>query len=106
MGAGRDLCDVLGAGRWQLAEAERAVGVAHPETQPLPMQVDMTDENAVMEAEVERLGRVGIPTYVIYYPDGTYDLLPESITTKMLADALKKASKKYPPAQFVAAKDA
>ncbi len=76
------------------------------ETQILPMQADMTDENAVMEAEVKRLGRVGIPIYVIYYPDGTYDLLPESITTKMLADALKKASKKYPPAQFVAANDA
>jgi len=45
---------------------------------------------------MEKLGRTGIPIYVIYYPDGSHDLLPEVITTQMLSEALRRASAKYP----------
>jgi hypothetical protein len=49
---------------------------------------------------MDKLGRAAIPVYVVYYPDKSYDLLPESITTEMLSTALRKASAKHPPEAF------
>lgn len=69
-------------------------------TKVLPMKADMTDDDEVLEAEMERLGRAGIPIYVIYYPDGTHKLLPEVITIAMLKEALEGAAQKYPPEKF------
>lgn len=71
-------------------------------TNILPMKADMTDEDPVLEKEMQRLGRSGIPIYVIYYPDGTHHLLPEIITTDLLHGALKQASEKFPPEKYTA----
>jgi thiol:disulfide interchange protein len=71
-------------------------------TKILPMKVDLTTDEAQdqMKPLMDKLGRAAIPIYVVYYPDKTYDLLPESITTEMLSSALKKASSKHPPDAF------
>ncbi len=68
------------------------------DTKILPMKADMTNENEEIEEWLEKLGRSGIPAYVIYLPDGTHDLLPEAITTDMLAERLNKANAKFPVA--------
>ena len=73
------------------------------DTNILPMKADMTEENEEIEDWLDKLGRAGIPAYVIYMPDGSHDLLPEAITTEMLATRLLNASKKYPPESFKAA---
>jgi len=68
----------------------------------LPMKVDLTTDEAqeAMKPLMDKLGRAAIPIYVVYYPDKTYDLLPESITTEMLSTALRKASAMHPPESF------
>lgn len=75
-------------------------------TSILPMKADWTTEDETIESWMNKLGRSGLPIYVVYYPDGSHDLLPELITTQMLSDALKKASEKYPPSKFAAAAEA
>lgn len=62
----------------------------------LPMKADMTNENNELDALLEKLGRNGIPVYVIWMPDGTYDLLPVTITAEMVSSRLEEAAKKYP----------
>jgi thiol:disulfide interchange protein len=66
----------------------------------LPMKADMTNENNELDALLEKLGRNGIPVYVIWFPDGTYDLLPAVITAEMVATHLDEAAKKYPLDKF------
>jgi thiol:disulfide interchange protein len=66
----------------------------------LPVKVDFTSESEVIEQWIEKLGRAGIPIYVILTPDGERDLLPEVITTDLLSQALQRASKAHPPEQF------
>jgi thiol-disulfide isomerase/thioredoxin len=70
----------------------------------LPMKVDLTTDEAQDEMKplMDKLGRAAIPIYVVYHPDKTYDLLPESITTAMLSESLNKASAKFPPDGFKA----
>jgi thiol:disulfide interchange protein len=71
-------------------------------TKILPMKVDLTTDEAqeAMKPLMDKLGRAAIPIYVVFYPDKTYDLLPESITTAMLSESLNKASAKFPPEAF------
>lgn len=66
------------------------------ETNILPMKADMTNDNEEIEQWLTKIGRSGIPAYVIYMPDGKHDLLPEAITTEMLAERLLWADKMYP----------
>jgi len=66
----------------------------------LPMKADMTNENNELDGLLEKLGRNGIPVYVIWYPDGTYDLLPVTITAEMVSGRLEEAAKKYPIEKF------
>jgi thiol:disulfide interchange protein len=66
----------------------------------LPMKADMTNENTELDALLEKLGRNGIPVYVIWLPDGTYDLLPVTITAEMVQTHLEEAAKKYPIDKF------
>lgn len=63
----------------------------------LAMKADMTNEDDTIQAWLDKLGRSGIPAYVIYLPDGSRDLLPEAINTQMLTSALDAAAKKFPP---------
>jgi len=69
-------------------------------TQILPMKADYTTENETIEQWMEKLGRSAIPIYVVYYPDGSRDLLPEVITSQLLASAFDRAAHKYPPGEF------
>ncbi len=70
------------------------------ETNILPMKADFTNEDEEIEQWIKDLGRGGIPIYVVFLPDGTNILLPETITKKMLTDALGKASAKYPKESY------
>jgi thiol:disulfide interchange protein len=66
----------------------------------LPMKADYTNEDDEITKWMNKLGRSAIPIYVIYYPDGSNQLLPEVINTEMLAGALKKAAKKFPLSKY------
>jgi len=66
----------------------------------LPMKADMTNENDELTAILDKLNRNGIPVYVIWMPDGSYDLLPMVITAEMVATRLEEAAKKYPLDKF------
>ncbi len=70
------------------------------ETNILPMKADFTNEDEEIEKWIADLKRGGIPIYVVYLPDGTNILLPETITKKMLVDALDKAAKKFPKNKY------
>ncbi len=72
----------------------------------LPMQVDMTNDNPMGEDLMTKLGRSGIPIYVILLPDGQIDLLPQVITAELVAHHLEMASKKFPIDKFGAPKAA
>lgn len=78
-----------------------AVRDALVRTRILPMKVDMTNENEVMDEWLAKLGRSGIPAYVIWLPDGSYDLLPEAITTEMVVERLNNAAKRFPQGKTV-----
>jgi len=62
----------------------------------LPMKADLTNENDEIQGWLDKLGRSGIPAYVIYLPDGTRDLLPEAITTELLVGRLTEAARRFP----------
>ncbi len=73
---------------------------AFDRTKVLPVKVDMTNEsdelNALLDKFYKGLDRNGIPAYVVYYPDGTFELLPNVITAEMVQTSLDKAAQKYP----------
>jgi len=72
------------------------------QTQILPMRADWTNEDPLIQQWLSDLGQAGIPVYVIYMPDGTYDLLPQAITTELLTRRLRAVSRRFPPASFSA----
>jgi thiol:disulfide interchange protein DsbD len=55
----------------------------------VPMKADLTQSSPVLEARLASLGRSGIPTYVIYFPNGKYDLWPVVITVGMAVERLE-----------------
>ncbi|MSQ84169.1 MAG: hypothetical protein EXR77_15020 [Myxococcales bacterium] len=63
----------------------------------LPMKADFTNEDEEIQAWLDKLGRKAVPAYVIYLPDGTFDLMPEAITTQLVVDRLQAAAKRFPP---------
>jgi thiol:disulfide interchange protein len=69
-------------------------------TNILAMKADFTSQDEVIEEHIEKLGREAVPIYVIFYPDGTHDLLPEVISTKMLSEALSRASERFPSDKY------
>ncbi len=73
---------------------------AFDRTKVLPMKVDFTNSNDELDKLLESTGRSGIPDYMIVYPDGSRDLLPEVITAEMVATHLDDAAKKYPSSKF------
>ena len=73
------------------------------ETQILPMKADLTVENDEIRAWLQPFPYSGIPVYVVYLPGGetiTYDLLPQAITTSMVADRLLAAAADFPESGF------
>ncbi|CAN5198319.1 hypothetical protein BH09MYX1_BH09MYX1_62240 [soil metagenome] len=73
---------------------------AFERTKILPMKVDFTNTNDELDALLDSTGRSGIPDYMIVYPDGTRDLLPEVITAEMVQKHLDEAEKKYPASKY------
>lgn len=73
---------------------------AFDRTKILPMKVDFTNSNDELDALLDSTGRSGIPDYMIVYPDGTRDLLPEVITAEIVQTHLDDAAKKYPSSKF------
>jgi len=65
-------------------------------TQIIPMKADLTVENEEIRAWLEPFPYSGIPVYVIYLPDETYDLLPQTITTELLVRRLGQAGERFP----------
>ena len=70
------------------------------ETGILPLTVDLTKDNTLWKL-LDKLGRNGIPVYVIYMPDGSFDLLPEGPPLN-LVERLKIAAQKFPKSKFTA----
>ena len=66
----------------------------------LAMKADWTNEDEGVTQWLTELGRSGIPAYVVYYPDGTRNLLPEVITEEMILGALSVATQKFPREKF------
>ncbi len=71
------------------------------QTQILPVKADLTVENVEIQRWMEPFPVAGIPVYVIYFPDRTYDLLPQTITTELLTTRLEAASERYPAEGFL-----
>ena len=69
-----------------------AVAAAFRATGVVPTYYDLTNNDEKVWEYLEALGRSGIPTYAVYAPDGTVDLLPEVITRSMVVARLKKAA--------------
>jgi len=63
----------------------------------LPMKADLTSENEEISSWLAGLGRAGIPAYVVYFPDGTHDLLPVAITSELVVASLEKSSSHSSP---------
>lgn len=75
---------------------------AFTRTSILPMRVDMTNDNPEGDKWLATMKRSGIPDYIIIFPDGTMDLLPEVITADMVARHLDDGAKRFPAAKFAA----
>jgi thiol:disulfide interchange protein len=67
------------------------------------MKADLTVENDEIRAWLQPFPYSGIPVYVVYLPGGetiTYDLLPQAITTEMVAERLLAAAEGFPQSGF------
>ena len=53
---------------------------------------DWTRRDPVITRELQKFGRSGVPTNIIYRPDGSSQLLPEVLTPGIVLDALKENS--------------
>ncbi len=55
------------------------------------LKADWTRNDPVITAELKRLGRAGVPVYLVYPPDGSGQpkILPEILTQNILLEALK-----------------
>ena len=73
---------------------------AFARTNILPMRMDMTNDNPDGDKWLETIKRTGIPDYIIIFPDGTTDLLPEVITADLVAQHLDDGAKRFPAAKF------
>ena len=80
------------------------VRTALVKTGVLPMKADFTNEDDEIQSWLDKLGRKAVPAYVIYLPDGTFDLMPEAITTPMVVEHLHAAAAKFPPKQVAGAR--
>ncbi len=56
----------------------------------LPLKGDWTKSDPVITRELQKFGRNGVPTNIIYWPDGTTRLLPEVLTPGIVLNAFEK----------------
>lgn len=90
-----DWCVNCKANERLFIDTER-VRQALTDTQILPMQADLTVENEEIRRWLEPFPYSGIPVYVIYLPDQTYDLLPQVLTVDLLEERLLAAGARFP----------
>ncbi len=55
------------------------------------LEADWTRYDSAITTELERFGRSGVPLYVLYAPDGTVTVLPQSLTNGIVREAVEKA---------------
>ena len=55
----------------------------------LPLKGDWTNRDPVISRELQRFGRNGVPTNIIYWPDGTTRVLPEALTPGIVLKAFE-----------------
>ena len=56
----------------------------------LPLKGDWTKRDPAITRELQKFGRNGVPTNIIYWPDGTTRLLPEVLTPRIVLNAFEK----------------
>lgn len=69
------------------------------ETGIMAAKADLTKPESDLWGTLNKLGRSGLPTYVIYLPDGQHDLFPEGPPLG-LARKLRDVSARFPPDKF------
>jgi len=57
------------------------------------LKADWTRGDPRITAELKRLGRVGVPVYVVIPPGGVPEVLPEILTQRTVLDALERAKR-------------
>lgn len=78
-----------------------AVRKAFAETGILAAKADLTKNEKPLWDVVNQLGRDGLPVYVIYTPDGKYELFDEGPPLN-LAKRLRAVGERFPPSGFTA----
>ena len=68
----------------------------------LPMRADDTSMSATIDAKLATLGVTALPTYGIWLPDGTHELLPLPLDPVLLVARLDSAARRFPPERFIA----
>lgn len=56
----------------------------------IKLEADWTNRNDNITRVLNQFGRSGVPLYVIYWPNGQVDVLPELLTTQIVLQALQK----------------
>ncbi|MGJ8649118.1 MAG: protein-disulfide reductase DsbD family protein [Opitutaceae bacterium] len=54
------------------------------------LEADWTRYDATITTELERFGRSGVPLYLLYAPDGEVTVLPQSLTSGIIREAVEK----------------
>jgi len=54
------------------------------------LEADWTRYDPVITDKLESFGRSGVPLYVLYSPDGSVELLPQSLTSGIIREAVEK----------------
>jgi len=57
------------------------------------LEADWTRYDSQITDELERFGRSGVPLYLLYSPEGEVTVLPQSLTNRIIRDAVEKALK-------------
>lgn len=55
------------------------------------MEADWTRYDSDITDTLEKFGRSGVPLYLLYTPDGEVTILPQSLTNRIVRDAVEKA---------------
>ena len=55
------------------------------------LEADWTRYDSDITEALENFGRSGVPLYLLYTPDGELTILPQSLTNRIVRDAVEKA---------------
>ena len=54
------------------------------------LEADWTRYDSDITDALENFGRSGVPLYLLYTPDGEVTILPQSLTNRIVRDAVEK----------------